>query len=210
MARSICAKGHEYDSEYGICPICNRTSNFMNFESGNFGKTVMPANMVPPAVTPPAGAAFEYAPVYPAGSPIEATVAPEGYTQPGKTVSEFASKSGFDPVVGWLVCTEGVNRGKSYELFSKINTIGRGKSMDVTITGDDTISRENHAKLAYDPKHVAFQLIPAESVNNIYLNDEAVYVPAKLKAYDVIELGKHKLVFVPFCCENFDWSDAEK
>ena len=76
--------------------------------------------------------------------------------------------------------------------------------------GDDTFSRENHAKLAYDPKHVAFQLIPAESVNNIYLNDEAVYVPSKLKAYDIIELGNSKMIFVPFCSDSFRWSDVEK
>ena len=208
MAKSICAKGHEYDSEYGICPICNRTSNFVNFESGNFGKTVMPANMVPPA--PPTGTPFGYAPAYPTGAPIEATVAPEGYSHPGKTVSEFASKSGFDPVVGWLVCIEGANKGKDYRLLPRVNTIGRSKSMDVSITGDETISRENHAKLAYDPKHVAFQLIPAASVNNIYLNDEAVYVPAKLKAYDIIEMGNSKMMFIPFCSESFRWSDVEK
>ena len=82
--------------------------------------------------------------------------------------------------------------------------------MDVSIKKDDTISKVNHAKLAYDPKHNNFQLIPGESINNIYLNEEPVYTPVKLSAYDLIEIGNSKLLFVPLCGENFNWTDGVK
>lgn len=76
--------------------------------------------------------------------------------------------------------------------------------------GDTTITRENHARLAYDEKHNNFHLIPAENTNNIYVNDEPTYVPIRLKSYDLIEFGDSKFVFIPFCNENFTWQDGLK
>ena len=109
-----------------------------------------------------------------------------------------------DPVVGWLVCIEGPSRGKDFKIYGKNNTIGRSEKMDICIKGDQTISRENHARLAYDEKHNNFHLIPAESTNNIYIS---VYIPTMLSAYDCIEFGDTKLLFVPFCSDKFMWKD---
>ena len=109
-------------------------------------------------------------------------------------------------VVGWLVCIEGEEKGKSFILYPKINSIGRGEHNDVCIKGDYLITSGKEAKLAYDYKNNAFHIIPGEdSQNTGYLNDEPLYEKAKLNAYDVIELGKTKLVFVPFCGEQFKW-----
>lgn len=105
---------------------------------------------------------------------------------------------------------EGADKGKDFRIWAKNNTVGRSEKMDICIKGDTTISRENHARLAYDGKHNNFHLIPAENTNNIYLNDEPVYLPTMLKSYDVIELGDSKFVFVPFCNEKFTWQDGLK
>ncbi len=113
-----------------------------------------------------------------------------------------------DPVCGWLVCVEGKGKGKDYRIYGRNNTIGRDEKMDICIKDDPAISREKHARLAYDMKHNTFNLIPAEATNNPYVNDEPVYVPTKLEAYDVIELGESKFVFVPFCCDRFTWQNA--
>ena len=115
-----------------------------------------------------------------------------------------------EPVVGWLVCISGPEKGKDFRIYGKNNTVGRSEKMDICIKGDTTISRENHARLAYDEKHNAFHLIPAESTNTIYLNDEPVYVPAKLTARDIIEFGDCKLMFVPLCDDNFSWKNLPK
>jgi pSer/pThr/pTyr-binding forkhead associated (FHA) protein len=152
-------------------------------------------------------------------SEIGATVAPEAYRKKeepkeeedvGKTVGVFKKSMNLEPVVGWLVCIDGTEKGKDFRVWAKNNTIGRSEKMDVCIKGDATISRENHARLAYDEKHNKFHLIPAESTNNIYLNDEPIYVPSVLEAYDVIELGESRFIFVPLCNDRFDWKDGLK
>ena len=110
-----------------------------------------------------------------------------------------------EPVVGWFVCIEGAEKGKDYRILAKNNSIGRSEKMDICIKKDDTISRENHAKIAYDEKHNTFHLIPGDSANNIYIGEDPVYVPTKLQAKDVVELGETKLMFVPFCNDDFTW-----
>ena len=198
MAIQECGNGHLYDTDQDAsCPYCQGDGNRINFAGSEVGRTV--------GVAPAARAAE-----------VGATVAPVNYTRQqdrgdtGKTVGVFQKKMSFEPVVGWLVCIEGPEKGKDFRIYGRNNTVGRSEKMDICLKGDSTISRENHARLAYDEKHNAFHLIPAESTNTIYLNDEPVYVPAKLTSYDVIEFGDCKLVFVPFCNERFTWQTGLK
>jgi hypothetical protein len=110
-----------------------------------------------------------------------------------------------DPVVGWLVCIEGPDRGRDYRIRSERNFIGRDPSMDISISGDEAISRQKHASIGFDPKKSRFTLIPGESGRNLYLNDDETYTPTPLQAWDEIELGETKLVFIPLCGEKFQW-----
>jgi hypothetical protein len=127
----------------------------------------------------------------------------------GKTVVVNMNMQGIVPVVGWIVCIDGRMRGKSYNLYSKQNTVGRDIHSDVFIEGDDTIS--NHqANISYDERHNTFTLVPKTETNTMYLNDEAVYESAKLKEFDLIEMGSSKFVFVPFCSERLTWKSLNK
>ena len=153
-----------------------------------------------------------------ASSEVGATVAPAGYRgvkeesendDTGKTVAMIKKSTNIDPVVGWLACIEGVEKGRDYCIYGKNNTIGRTDKNDIVIKGDTTISRENHARIGYDPKHNNFHLIPGESTNAIYVNDDPVYVPTDLNDRDVIELGESKFVFVALCNEKFNWQDRK-
>lgn len=195
MAITECERGHLYDTaQYESCPYCNGGGNVIHFREESIGRTEPVGNYV-------------------GGSEMGKTVAPESYRKKSeeinKTVGVFGKKMNLEPIVGWLVCVEGPEKGKDFHLWARINTVGRSEKMDVCIKEDQTISRENHARIAYDPKHNKFQLIPAESINNIYLNNEPVYVPVELFAYDVIEFGDSRMIFVPFCCERFQWSVGE-
>lgn len=198
MALTECASGHLYDNaQYKTCPYCQGGVNRVVFGGGAaIGKTVGGPGTVPPA------------PV------VGATVAPGSYrakeNETGKTVAVLQKSMKAEPVCGWLVCIEGKEKGRDYRIEAKNNTIGRSEKMDICLKGDDTISRENHARLAYDVKHNAFHLIPAESTNSIYVNDEPVYVPTKLNAYDLIEFGESKFLFFPFCTDMFNWQDGLK
>ena len=128
---------------------------------------------------------------------------------PGKTVGLFDNDDETKPVVGWLVCVEGPEKGKDYRIYCKINTIGRSKKMDISIN-DPTISRDYNARLSYEPRNNEFYLMPAESSNNIYINNKVLYVPTMLSPYDCIEFGKSIMLFVPFCCDRFTWDAPEK
>jgi hypothetical protein len=114
-------------------------------------------------------------------------------------------KLGMDPVVGWIVCVEGAARGRDYRIRSEKNFIGRSDEMQICIKGDDTISREKHAIISFNPKKQSFRFLPGESIGLIYLNNDEVDMPMDLKPYDIIEIGQTKLMFVPLCGEHFQW-----
>ena len=149
----------------------------------------------------------------PAPEPVQ-TAPPPGMgvsvAAAGKTVGMMQSQMGFDPVVGWLACVAGPSRGKSYTVRGGVNSIGRSERMDIVITGDLKISSENHAKISYSDKHNRFNLLPGEGRNIVYLNDEEVFTPMPLRAYDLIDFGETKLLFVPLCGERFTWKTEEK
>ena len=112
------------------------------------------------------------------------------------------------PVCGWIVCIEGPRRGKDYKIHEGKNFIGRADDMDIQILGDNKISRRNHAILVYDPKKHETVLLPGESNGMVYHNDVALYSPIVLSVYDVIEIGRSKFLFIPFCGDHFRWEDA--
>jgi hypothetical protein len=126
-----------------------------------------------------------------------------------KTVALYGQKIGSDPVVGWLVCVEGANKGEDYRLRSGRNFVGRAKNMDVCIPGDKAISREKHITIIYDPKKNSFLIQPGESRELAYLNDDSIYSVAEIKEYDSIQLGETKLLFVPLCGGKFTWKEEE-
>lgn len=116
-------------------------------------------------------------------------------------------KIGIDPAVGFLVCIEGPHRGTDFRLVSGRNFIGRAAAMDVSLPDDDTVSRESHALVTYDAKHNAFSLSPGQGRGITYCNDEQVEMVHPLKAYDIIEVGKSRLLFLPLCSQQFQWSE---
>lgn len=114
-----------------------------------------------------------------------------------------------EPVCGWLVCIEGARVGKDYKIKAGKNFIGRADDMDIQIVGDNKVSLRNHAIVVYDQKKKNNVLLPGDSSGIAYLNGEAAYMPTELFPYDVIELGKSKFLFVPFCGEHFEWEDND-
>jgi hypothetical protein len=110
------------------------------------------------------------------------------------------------PVVGWLVCLEGPDRGRDYRLRMEKNFIGRAPHMDVVIENDTTVSRDKHAIVIFDPKKKSFWLLPGEASGLVYLNGDLVNSPAPMKSDDILEVGQTKLVLIPFCGDRYSWS----
>ncbi len=121
----------------------------------------------------------------------------------------FAPEDRVRPVVGWVVCVEGSCYGKSYDLHSGKNFIGRMPDMDICLEGDSHVSRSKHAIVVYDPKGKTFYLQSGESHELCYLNDKLILSEETLSDRDVIQVGESKLVFVQFCDETYRWEKDE-
>ena len=190
MALRRCDNGHYYDeNKYSSCPSCGIRD--LNVEATR-----------PMRPSPRSDAPAESPEAFLTRRKNDQRPEPE----PGVTRAYWHDRLGIDPVVGWLVCVEGPDKGRDYRIRSERNQIGRDSSMGICISGDESISREKHAVISFNPKKNSFLLAPGGGRGLAYLNDDEVAIPAELKSYDVIELGKTKLIFVPFCCERFQWS----
>jgi len=111
--------------------------------------------------------------------------------------------------VGWLIVTDGPGRGSAFTLFNGVSKIGRGKDQTVPLDfGDNSISRENHAALAYDPAQKSFFIGHGGKANLVRRNDRPVLSTEELTPGDHITIGETTLRFVALCGQDFSW-DAE-
>lgn len=210
-----CPNGHYYDSSrFGNnCPHCGMA----NAANANADQTTVPLNLpdAPTASNAPTEP-LSNVPAPDINIPAPAPVVPTSYQQQDKTVDNDrtlpVTADMLDgamerpaPVVGWLVCTDGVNKGADYRLHQGRNFIGRSTEMDVCIMGDNTVSRSSHAIVVYDPRGNVYLAQPGDSKELFYVNDSLVLNPVELKAMDILSLGDTKLMFVPLCGEKFHW-----
>ena len=198
-----CPEGHFYDpAKHTSCPWCALPT-----DSGAPENKTRPIQ-APPPLPGASPAAPPPTPAVPATPATPAAAAPH----PNATVRVGASaKTGlkYEPVVGWLVCLKGPDRGRDYRLRPEKNFIGRAPTMDIAIEGDNMISRERHAIVIFDPKKKSFWALPGDASGLVYLNGEMVNSPTAMKADDVLELGQTTLVLIPFCGERYSWVDPE-
>lgn len=123
--------------------------------------------------------------------------AEERETSPAKTEAR--------PVVGWLVCVAGPGVGRSYEIRSENNYLGRGNLMDIDIKNDFGISRDRPVAVAYDIRTRAFFCGITNGREVVRLNGRPLLSTTELHAGDKIELSQTELMFVPLCGSDFDW-----
>ena len=123
-----------------------------------------------------------------------------------RTVGVYAHLgAAVEPVVGWLACIEGPDKGRDWRLVSGRNAIGRAEQMPVRLVSDMSVSRERHAVVSFDPRRGTFSLAPGEGNALVYCNGHEVLMPVLLAAHDRIEIGASTLLFVPLVSEHFVW-----
>lgn len=212
MELKTCPNGHTYDPSISpTCPICSS-------ESSNIGHTI-PLTYTPDAGTGATIPLNTWGPTEPVSTPaaqqwadpaVSFGAAPSepGYT-PTQAVNQ--SKGGVyaksQPLTGWLVCVEGVEKGKDYRIHEEYNYIGRSPKMDICIAGDGAVSWERHAVIAYDSQERMFFFAPAGGGSIIRHNGKAVLNNVELKSGDQLKIGNSTFLFVPFCGENFQWDN---
>lgn len=185
MAVVRCEQGHFYDGEkFPSCPHCQTP---------------------PPRRRPLGDALTEYRPraAAPAAERVQISL---GGTQQGdeKTVGVFRTAVGCDPVVGWLVCVQGREKGRDYRLHAGRNFMGRALQMDICLPDDESMTRENHCSIVFEPNRRTFLLArglgDGVSVDGQRLADTYV-----LQGGETICLGTSAFVFVPFCGKERSW-----
>ncbi len=121
-----------------------------------------------------------------------------------KTVRLYQESIGIDPTVAWLVCTEGPERGRSYPLHVGRNFIGRALTMDISMTDDEMVSRENHCSIVFDPNSIQYFLARGNGAI-VLVNQEPVSKSIRLQGDELIAIGSSLFVFIPFCKEGRLW-----
>ena len=110
--------------------------------------------------------------------------------------------------VGWLVVVSGPGRGNSIAIRSGVSQIGRGDDQVVQLDfGDSSISRNNHASIAFDEESRGFFLGHGGKSNIVRANDAPVLTTMALNHGDLIRIGETTLQLVAFCGSHFTWSD---
>ncbi len=212
--------GHYYNpSAHGSCPKCGGATvgatEIEPWSDAGIGKTEPAGSGDPwggagigktePAVNNPWGGADGGVPGV--TEPAVNARHGAGYTpfdEPTQIGGDIAVPGGTAPVVGWLVCIEGPMRGNDYRLHAGYNYIGRSTG-DIRLAGDQQISRENHAMVAYDDADMLYYVGPSAGSNIIKVNNRPIFNAVELKSYDIISIGSTKLLFVALCGEKFDW-----
>ncbi len=199
MEMKRCERGHYYDASiHGSCPYCKNVSDT--------DKTVAMGveNMTAASSAPIEGNADHEKPNV--TRPLFEAVQSAG-DDDGRTVALIQSNIGIDPVVGWLVCVNGKEKGRSYMIHSDNNYIGRSEKMDICIRGDETISRENQAVITYDTNDNSYFFSSGDGRSIVRVNNKAIFQTVTLQAYDRLVIGKTELIFMPLCGEKFKWED---
>lgn len=203
-----CERGHIYDDKaYAVCPYCS--------QNGAVGTRPLDVGGTPefPRTAPIDGGTHDFpktapldvssAPDFPATQPVNVPARPK--KEMSATIALNASEAGISPVCGWVVVAEGDNKGMFYPVHSDKNSIGRGSRFDINLTFDNAISKDGDAVITYDSRGKKFFVTLSSGKNNIYHNGELLLTPKEIKDYDVIEIGKTKLIFRSFCNEGFTY-----
>ncbi|MCR5575662.1 MAG: hypothetical protein K6F56_01490 [Oscillospiraceae bacterium] len=129
-----------------------------------------------------------------------------------ETISIYTAdtKSGgeTEPVVGWLVCTKGPNKGRDFRIHAGHNYLGRVEG-DIVIPNDPKISQRKQMVITYAASNRGFSVRPADGKNEDYLNGEVILAPMPLKSFDLISSGDSVFLFIALCGEKFDWNDGK-
>ena len=207
-----CERGHFYDAgKFDVCPHCENT---MEITPTAYEPEIPDPRNAKPTAAPAGGGfaprediqnavtRFTPSPSFVGGD--NSAFRPQ---EDSMTVQFYQKTLGSEPVVGWLVCINGVHHGQDFRIKSGRNFVGRSGSMDVCLSGDIAVSRDRHLIVTYDPKTDSFFAQPGDSSSVLsYLNDKPLLEAAVLKAGDKLTLGETDLMFVPFCGKLFKWN----
>ncbi len=112
--------------------------------------------------------------------------------------------------VGWIIVVDGPGRGGSFPLVAGVSQIGRGPDQAVRLDfGDTSISRDNHASIAFDEEQQKFFIGHGGKSNLVRLNNKPVLSTEEMTHHDMIRIGETTLRFIALCGPDFSWDTPE-
>lgn len=112
--------------------------------------------------------------------------------------------------VGWIIVIDGPGHGSCFTLINGVSQIGRGEDQAVRLDfGDTSISRNNHAAVAFDDEQSKFFLGHGGKSNLVRLNGRPVLSTEELSHGDAIRIGETTLKFIALCDEDFSWNTTD-
>ena len=125
-----------------------------------------------------------------------------------KTQDEIKEELTLDPkdyVCGWLVCTNGFNKGRDYAIRAGKNAIGSDEEMPICVQGDPLINKRSHGVVVYDEATHTTIMLPGDSQGLVYKEKNVILKEAPLVSYDKIWIGDSEFIFVEFCTDKLNW-----
>lgn len=107
---------------------------------------------------------------------------------------------------GWLAIVEGPGLGHAMPVYNRVCKLGRRSDQDICLNfGDTSISRSNHAAIAFDEEDAQFYLGHGGKANLVRLNGRPVLSTETLNHGDTIRIGETTLRFAALCGSEFSW-----
>ncbi|SMY07293.1 FHA domain-containing protein [Flavimaricola marinus] len=130
-------------------------------------------------------------------------------SDPIEKAEQSANSDGGLKPTGWIAITDGPGVGRHFPVFNGVAMIGRGEDQTIRLDfGDQTISRKNHAALAYDAEDNKFYIGHGGKSNIIKLNGRPVLSTEEMFHGDCLRIGQTTLRFVALCGEGFQWGSS--
>jgi len=222
--RKRCSNGHYYDgSRYSACPHCEMPHDEETTVKLDFGDasantrdeemTMVISHMDVDQTDTPQKDDPEKTVWQKPSEDKEETVWQDAANDDGVTVYQFRPDQNQphrligDYPVGWLVCLKGIHRGQEFRLLAGRNHLGRDSGNAVALSGDDTVSRNGHASLVYEPRQRKFYAVPGDARSLAYLNGSVLLSQMEMKKNDRLELGNTVLMLIPCCDSAFGWEE---
>ena len=204
----VCPKGHSYAANLDFCPYCNSNNQF-NAELNTLGNNAvenlnMSSNSSIRFAENAKGEIF-LPENFSSEESFQSNEIPMVDTSHRETTFVSVDQNlKLPPVVGWLVCSEGDDKGKDFRLHADYNYIGRADNQDVCLT-DLSVSRE-HFSVAYDRINNRYFATMGNGKAIVYVNGyplgKSITV---LRKGDKISVGKTTLVFIPLEQQDLKW-----
>ena len=208
-----CPNGHYYDPDmYSSCPYCTGESMGVDRSfTAPIPRNAPSFSQQEIMATVPLNTAGETVPPEKPEDDMPHTMPAFMAKKTTDNVSGDAVEDDSKFVVGWLVAIEGPYRGKSFEIHNGYTYIGRLEG-DIVLSQDKLVSSSKNVSTVYDAKNNRFFVRAGDSLNLVYVNGKALIAGDNLPidAYGSIEVGGTKLLFVPFCSDQFSWNKGSQ